>query len=43
MDEFGMGSYGLFGKDGTIVRNPIDKNYVAGGSSAGSCASVASY
>lgn len=43
MDEFGMGSYGLFGKDGRIVRNPRNTEHVAGGSSAGSSAMVASY
>ena len=43
MDEFGMGSYGLFGKNGTVVRNPRNTDHVAGGSSAGSSAMVASY
>ena len=43
MDEFGMGSYGLFGKNGTVVRNPLNPEHVAGGSSAGSSAMVASY
>lgn len=43
MDEFGMGSYGLYGKNGSIVRNPIDEEYVAGGSSAGSACTVKSY
>ena len=43
MDEFGMGSYGLHGKNGTVVRNPRNERHVAGGSSAGSAAMVASY
>jgi len=41
LDEFGMGSYGLYAHKGTIVRNPLDLDYPAGGSSAGSAASVA--
>ena len=43
MDEFGMGSYGKYGKAGTRVHNPINADYYAGGSSAGSCATVKSY
>ena len=43
MDEFGMGSYGKYGYEGSLVRNPIDTDYFAGGSSAGSAASVKSY
>jgi len=43
MDEFGMGSYGLYGHQGKIVKNPINDNYFSGGSSAGSAASVKSY
>jgi aspartyl-tRNA(Asn)/glutamyl-tRNA(Gln) amidotransferase subunit A len=43
MDEFGMGSYGRFGYEGNMVKNPIDQEYFAGGSSAGSAASVKSY
>ena len=42
MDEFGMGSYGQFGYKGTMVKNPIDQEYFAGGSSAGSAAIVRS-
>ena len=40
MDEFGMGGTGLTGHTG-IVRNPWDTSLIAGGSSAGSAASVA--
>lgn len=43
MDEFGMGSYGQYGYEGQMVKNPIDKEYFAGGSSAGSAATVKSY
>jgi aspartyl-tRNA(Asn)/glutamyl-tRNA(Gln) amidotransferase subunit A len=43
MDEMGMGSFGLYGYDGKMVRNPIDNDYFCGGSSAGSAASVKSY
>jgi len=43
MDEFGMGSYGQYGYDGTMVRNPINQEHFAGGSSAGSAAAVASF
>jgi aspartyl-tRNA(Asn)/glutamyl-tRNA(Gln) amidotransferase subunit A len=43
MDEFGMGSYGERGYDGTMVKNPINPDYFPGGSSAGSAASVKSY
>ena len=43
MDEFGMGSYGRYGYEGQMVKNPIDKEYFAGGSSAGSAATVKSY
>ena len=43
MDEFGMGSYGLYGYDGQKVKNPINDLYFAGGSSAGSAATVKSY
>lgn len=43
MDEFGMGSYGQFGAKNSQVRNPINQNYFAGGSSAGSAAAVKSY
>jgi aspartyl-tRNA(Asn)/glutamyl-tRNA(Gln) amidotransferase subunit A len=43
MDEFGMGSYGQYGYKGTMVRNPINSDYFAGGSSAGSAASVRSF
>lgn len=43
MDEMGMGSFGLYGYDGKMVQNPIDPDYFAGGSSAGSGASVKSY
>jgi len=39
MDEFGMGSLGMYGFDG-LVRNPIDESRFAGGSSAGSAAAV---
>lgn len=41
MDELGMGSYGLSASNG-IVKNPLDAERVAGGSSAGSAVSVAS-
>ena len=43
MDEMGMGSFGRYGYNGTIVKNPIDPDYFCGGSSAGSAASVKSY
>lgn len=43
MDEFGMGSYGEQGYDGTMVKNPINEEYFPGGSSAGSAAGVKSY
>ena len=43
MDEFGMGSFGQYGKNGSFVRNPINPEYFAGGSSSGSAASVKSY
>jgi len=42
MDEMGMGSFGLYGMDGKMVKNPIDERYFCGGSSAGSAAAVAS-
>lgn len=40
LDELAMGGTGTTGHTG-IVRNPWDKNRMIGGSSAGSCASVA--
>ncbi len=41
MDEFGMGSLGMYGfKKRKIIRNPIDEEYFAGGSSAGSAVAV---
>lgn len=40
MDEFGMGSYGIHSHFGE-VRNPIDQERVAGGSSSGAAGSVA--
>ncbi len=41
MDEFGMGSLGMYGFDQKkIVRNPLDEDRFAGGSSAGSAAAV---
>lgn len=40
MDEFGMGSDGVYSTHGA-VRNPLDANRVAGGSSSGAAASVA--
>lgn len=40
MDEFGMGSYGIHSRHGP-VRNPLDIQRVAGGSSSGAAASVA--
>jgi aspartyl-tRNA(Asn)/glutamyl-tRNA(Gln) amidotransferase subunit A len=43
MDEMGMGSFGLYGYKGKMVRNPIDENHFAGGSSAGSAVVVKSY
>ena len=43
MDEFGMGSYGLYGKGGTFVRNPINEEHVAAGSSSGSACTVKAY
>ncbi|KAI9363027.1 Glutamyl-tRNA amidotransferase subunit A, mitochondrial [Zopfochytrium polystomum] len=41
MDEFGMGSYGIHSVYGP-VRNPLSLDRVAGGSSSGSAAAVAS-
>ena len=43
MDEMGMGSFGLYGYKGKAVKNPIDTNHFAGGSSAGSAVVVKSY
>lgn len=43
MDEMGMGSFGMYGKNGTMVKNPIDPDHFAGGSSAGSAVSVKAY
>lgn len=43
MDEMGMGSFGRYGYEGKIVKNPIDPDYFCGGSSAGSAASVKAY
>jgi len=43
MDEFGMGSYGERGYNGTMVKNAINDEYFPGGSSAGSASSVKSY
>jgi Asp-tRNA(Asn)/Glu-tRNA(Gln) amidotransferase A subunit family amidase len=43
MDEMGMGSFGLYGYEGKMVKNPIDDKYFCGGSSAGSAAAVKSY
>ena len=43
MDEMGMGSFGLYGYEGKSVKNPIDENHFAGGSSAGSAVIVKSY
>ena len=41
LDEFGMGGTGTTGHTG-VVKNPFDETRIAGGSSAGSCAAVAS-
>jgi aspartyl-tRNA(Asn)/glutamyl-tRNA(Gln) amidotransferase subunit A len=38
-----MGSFGLQGYNRVPVRNPIDINHCAGGSSAGSAAATKSY
>ena len=43
MDEMGMGSFGRYGYDKTITRNPIDSDHFAGGSSSGPAAAVKSY
>ena len=43
MDEMGMGSFGLYGYKGKAVKNPIDTNHFAGGSSAGSAVVVKCY
>ena len=43
MDEMGMGSFGMYGMYKTMVRNPIDENHFAGGSSAGSAVVTKSY
>ena len=43
MDEMGMGSFGLYGYEGKSVKNPIDEEHFAGGSSAGSAVIVKSY
>lgn len=41
MDEFGMGSLGMYGYvNKKIIRNPINEEHFAGGSSAGSAAAV---
>ncbi|CDW89865.1 UNKNOWN [Stylonychia lemnae] len=43
MDEFGMGSLGMYGyNDKKITRNPIDEEYIAGGSSSGSAVATKS-
>lgn len=42
LDEFGMGGTGTTGHTG-VVKNPLDKKRIAGGSSAGSAAAVASH
>lgn len=39
MDEFGMGSHGIYSHYGP-VKNPLDPERVAGGSSSGAAASV---
>ena len=41
LDEFGMGGTGTTGHTG-VVKNPLDISRIAGGSSAGSAAAVAS-
>jgi aspartyl-tRNA(Asn)/glutamyl-tRNA(Gln) amidotransferase subunit A len=43
MDEMGMGSFGMYGANGTMVRNPIDEDHFCGGSSAGSACVTKSY
>jgi aspartyl-tRNA(Asn)/glutamyl-tRNA(Gln) amidotransferase subunit A len=43
MDEFGMGSFGIKGYEGSQIKNPIDEAYCAGGSSAGSASATKSY
>ena len=43
MDEMGMGSFGRFGYEGRPVKNPIDEDHFAGGSSAGSAVVTKSY
>ena len=43
MDEFGMGSYGEQGYNGTLVKNAINSEYFPGGSSAGSATGTKSY
>lgn len=43
MDEMGMGSFGRFGYEGRPVKNPIDEDHFAGGSSAGSAVITKSY
>jgi len=40
MDEFGMGSFNIHGYKGTHVLNPLNNEYVCGGSSGGSAASI---
>lgn len=40
MDEFGMGSHGVFSTHGS-VKNPLNPSRVAGGSSSGAAVSVA--
>ena len=43
MDEFGMGSLGIYGfGENKVMRNPIDDEFIAGGSSAGSAIAVKS-
>ena len=43
LDEFGMGSFGMYGYKGTVCLNAINEDYHTGGSSSGSGVAVKAY